>query len=132
VLRAVGLQQHARAGHALASAAVLWWTSGPHRGDAIVSEDAPQAARRDRQLRVLLGDRLGHVHRVEADVRLPRQVEQPVTPVFVDAVDRAPSAVAVDERGDTVSVQPFREPTDLADRQVQDGRGLLQRQLPGR
>jgi len=131
VLRAVGLQQHAGAGHALAAAAVTGRTSGPHRADAIVSEDAPQAACRDRQLGVLLGDRLGHVHRVEADVRLPRQLEQPVPSVLVDAVDRPPAPVAVDERGETVSVQPLREPADLAGREVQDGGGLLERQLTG-
>jgi len=76
--------------------------------------------------------RLGHVHRVEADVRLRRQVEQPVPSVLVDAVDRAPPAVAVDERAETVSVQPLCEPADLAGREIQDGRGLLERQLTGR
>jgi hypothetical protein len=75
---------------------------------------------------------LGHVHRVEADVGLLRQPEQLGAMVLAEAVDRASPAVAVDEGGETLATEPLGEPADLACRQVQDGRRLLERQLTGR
>jgi hypothetical protein len=80
---------------------------------------------------MLLGDRLGHVDRVVAPIRVTCQLEQPAPVSLVDAVGRSAFPVAVDERRGTLASETLDEPAHLARGEVQKHRGLLERQVVG-
>ena len=131
VLRAIRLEQHAGPRHPLPPAAVPWPSPGLRRGSAIRGEHPQQRLGRDREIGLLLRERLGEVGGVEAGIRRVGQLEQAGPLRLVDAVDRRPAPVAVDERGGAIATESLDEPAHLPGREVEEDRGLSERELAG-
>ena len=128
---AVGLEEHAGPRHAFPAAAVAGRTTCARRRDPFLHQDAPERARRDRQVGRVLGELLGHVHGVEALVLRRRELDEPGPVRFVEAVGGWPAPVAVDEGTGALGAQPAEEATHLAPREPQVGGSLVDGQLPG-
>lgn len=129
---AIGLEEHARPGHPLASAAVARRPAGPRQGLAGLGQDPANGPRAHREIgQALLGQGLGEMDRVEPGELGRGQLDQARPDVWVGPVGGRPVAVAVDERGGPLGAIAVDQAADLTDRELQDPARLIGRQLPG-
>jgi len=126
----VGLEEHPRPRHPLAAAPVGRRPAGAGRLHPLLAEDPPDRPGGGRR-RVVLGEALGEVDRVEARVRRAGELRDRGSHRLVDPVRRPTPAVAVDEPRGSLGPQPLGEAGDLPDREAQVGRGVLDGQLAG-
>ena len=129
MLAAVDLEELALARHPLAAAAVPCRAAGPGRTDRGLGQDPAERSFGDRDP-LALGQQLGQVRVVHADVGRRGQVDHATPELVVNPVGGRPAPIAVGERRRTVGVAGDQA-VDLTGRKAEDLHRLVERQAAG-
>lgn len=126
---AVDLEQLALARHPLPAAPVARRAAGPGRRDGALVEDPAEGSFRDLEP-LALGKQLGEVGMVHPGIRRRRELDEPTPEPIADPVDGRSAPVAVGQARRAVGMADDEAP-DLAGREPEDPRRLVERQAAG-
>jgi hypothetical protein len=125
VRAAVGLQQLAGPRHPGSTAPMARRSVGRRRGPSLLVEETPQGPHRDGDVLMLL-EQLREMGPVDVGVPIIHERQDAGPQVLVGAVRRSASAIAVDQGGWSGSQPRRQQTTDLATRDHEKGRGLVE------